>query len=118
MISRVYQLCLFLFLALPLFAGATVLLRDGIDNTCNTGSLQCCNSVQEASQNPFVDLLRNLGLLVNVGPITGQVGLTCNPITVDISIGGNSCTAQPACCTGNTYIGLITTGCRPLNINL
>ncbi|PPQ81176.1 hypothetical protein CVT24_009476 [Panaeolus cyanescens] len=117
MISRVYQLFFFLFFALPLFAGATVLPRtggDGINNSCNTGSLQCCNSVQQASQIPT--LINNVGLGAIIG-LLGQVGVTCTPITV-IGTGGNSCTTQPACCSGNTFNGLITLGCSPININL
>ncbi|KAF8991434.1 fungal hydrophobin-domain-containing protein [Cyathus striatus] len=100
--------------ALPLLAAASAIPRDG-SSQCNTGSIQCCNSVQEAS-NPVVGLLAGLLGLV-LGPITGQVGLTCSPLSV-IGIGGNSCTAQPVCCTGNSFNGLIVLGCTPININL
>jgi len=37
-------------LALPALAAATVLPRtDGPSNQCNTGAIQCCNSVQAVS---------------------------------------------------------------------
>ncbi|GLB42272.1 putative hydrophobin [Lyophyllum shimeji] len=112
MFARISTFFLLFFLALC--ASATVLPRtDG--NQCNTGTIQCCNSVQQASD-PAVGLLAGL-LGIVLGPITGQVGLTCNPISV-IGVGGNSCSAQPVCCTGNSFSGLIVLGCTPININL
>ncbi|KAF8068980.1 hydrophobin-3 [Lyophyllum atratum] len=113
MFARVSTFFLFFFFALCASA-ATILPRD----QCNTGTIQCCNSVQSAS-NPVVGLLAGL-LGVVLGPITGLVGLTCNPITV-IGGGGNSCSAQPVCCTGNNFprqSGLLVLGCTPININL
>ncbi|KAF9053229.1 hydrophobin-319 [Panaeolus papilionaceus] len=117
MISRVYQLFFFLFFALPLFAGATVLPRGGggINNSCNTGTLQCCNSVQSSTNSGIAGLVGLASLVL--GPITGQVGVSCTPITV-IGAGGNSCSAQPACCTGNSWNGVINVGCSPINLNL
>ncbi|KAK7438441.1 Hydrophobin-3 [Stygiomarasmius scandens] len=82
---------------------------------CNTGALQCCNSVQAANSSAVSTLAGLLGIVL--GPITGQVGLTCNPISV-IGVGGNSCSAQPVCCTGNNFNGLIVAGCTPVNLNL
>ncbi|KAF9558361.1 fungal hydrophobin [Agrocybe pediades] len=103
-------------LALPLLAAASVLPRnDGPSNQCNTGTLNCCNSVQSASSSSVAGLLGLLGIVV--GDVTGLVGLNCSPINV-IGISGNSCSAQPVCCTGNTFNGLITLGCSPINLNL
>ncbi|KAH6907288.1 hydrophobin-319 [Coprinopsis sp. MPI-PUGE-AT-0042] len=82
---------------------------------CSTGSVQCCDSVQ-AANSPGVGLLAGL-LGIVLGPITGQVGLTCSPIDV-LGIGGNSCTAQTVCCTGNSFSGVIVLGCSPINIGL
>ncbi|GLB42274.1 putative hydrophobin [Lyophyllum shimeji] len=112
MFARVYTFFLLLFVAVC--ASATVLPRGGVTQ-CNTGTLQCCNSVQDASS-PAVGLLAGL-LGIVLGPITGQVGLTCNPISV-IGVGGNSCSAQPVCCTGNSFSGLLVLGCTPVNINV
>jgi len=101
--------------ALALFPLLAVATPTPQTSQCNVGSLQCCESVQ-ASSSSLVSLL--LGLLgVVVGDITGQVGLTCSPITV-IGAGGTSCTAQPVCCTGNTFSGIVTLGCTPINLNL
>ncbi|KAH6890813.1 hydrophobin-319 [Coprinopsis sp. MPI-PUGE-AT-0042] len=83
--------------------------------SCSTGPIQCCNSVQDA-KSPSVGLLAGL-LGIVLGPITGQVGLTCNPLSV-IGVGGNSCSGQTVCCNGNNFSGLIVVGCTPININL
>lgn len=34
-------------LALPVFAAASAIPRDAPSNQCNTGAVQCCNSVQQ-----------------------------------------------------------------------
>ncbi|PPQ78118.1 hypothetical protein CVT24_006419 [Panaeolus cyanescens] len=84
-------------------------------NQCNTGELQCCNSLQAANSSAISGLLGLLGIVV--GDITALVGVNCSPISV-IGIGGNSCTAQPACCTNNSFNGLVALGCSPINLNL
>ncbi|KAF5329570.1 hypothetical protein D9619_009343 [Psilocybe cf. subviscida] len=83
-------------------------------NQCNTGSLQCCNSVQAANSASIAGLLGLLGIVVST--LTGQVGVTCSPITA-IGLGGSSCSAQPVCCTNNTFNGVVALGCTPININ-
>ncbi|RXW18018.1 hypothetical protein EST38_g7828 [Candolleomyces aberdarensis] len=84
-------------------------------NQCNVGSIQCCNSVQAANAPGIAGLLALLGVIV--GPLTGQVGVTCSPLSV-IGLPGNSCSAQPVCCTNNSFNGIIALGCTPININL
>ncbi|KAF9460400.1 fungal hydrophobin [Collybia nuda] len=85
---------------------------SGTPGQCNTGAIQCCNSVTQAN-NPVAALL--IGLLgIVVGPNVA-VGLTCSPLSV-IGIGGNSCTQQPVCCQNNSFNGLIAIGCSPINI--
>ncbi|KAF8652355.1 hypothetical protein AX16_004385 [Volvariella volvacea WC 439] len=114
MFARVTPVLVFILFALPLLAAATVVPRtDG--SQCNTGSTQCCNSVQDA-KSPLTSTLAGL-LGIVLGPITGQVGINCTPIDI-IGVGGNSCTTQPVCCTGNNYNGLLVVGCTPLNVNL
>lgn len=59
---------------------------SGSPGQCNTGPIQCCNSVTQAN-NPVAALL--IGLLgIVVGP-TVAVGLTCSPLSI-IGVGGNS----------------------------
>jgi len=95
----------------PILAAATASAQ------CNVGSQQCCSSVQSASS-PSTALLSLLTLLgIDVGSLTGQVGVTCSPITV-IGASGTSCTAQPVCCTDNSFNGLVALGCTPINLNL
>ena len=84
------------------------------DGNCNTGPIQCCNSVQAASNSALASLAGLLG--IDLGSITGLVGLTCSPISVS-GLGGNSCSSQPVCCTNNSFSGLIALGCTPVNIN-
>ncbi|KDR81004.1 hypothetical protein GALMADRAFT_136067 [Galerina marginata CBS 339.88] len=60
-------------LALPILAVANVLPQarnDGPSNQCNTGTLQCCSSVQSSSSSLVAVLLGLLG--VAAGSVTGQ----------------------------------------------
>ncbi|KAF5325911.1 hypothetical protein D9611_000563 [Ephemerocybe angulata] len=101
---------------------------------CNTGPIQCCNSLQAANVPAVSTLLGLLGIVVQ--PITALVGLTCSPISV-IALPGNSwsvssssevtrvqythyvnSSAQPVCCTNNSFNGIVALGCTPVNINL
>ncbi|KAF9473249.1 hydrophobin [Pholiota conissans] len=88
----------------------------GISNSCNTGPVQCCNSVT-SSESPVISTL--LGLLgVVLGDVTTQVGLTCSPLSV-VGLGsGSSCTSQPVCCENNSFNGVVAIGCSPINLNL
>ncbi|KAF8069847.1 fungal hydrophobin-domain-containing protein [Lyophyllum atratum] len=94
-----------LLLALPLLAAAS---------QCNTGEVQCCNSLKNASDENVSSLLGFLNIAVQ--DLTAQVGLGCSPISA-IGIAGNSCTSQPVCCTGNQFNGLVVVGCTPINVN-
>ncbi|KAF8055412.1 hydrophobin-251 [Lyophyllum atratum] len=94
-----------ILLALPLLAAAGP----------HGKSTSCCNSVQNADDKSVAGILGFLGVAVQ--GLTGQVGLTCNPIS-GIGIGGNSCASQPVCCTDNSFNGVIALGCSPINVNL
>ncbi|TFK37191.1 hypothetical protein BDQ12DRAFT_608162, partial [Crucibulum laeve] len=52
-----------------------------------------------------------------VGPISGQVGATCSPVTV-AGLAGNSCSAQTVCCSHNNFNGVVALGCTPINVGL
>ncbi|OCB91513.1 hypothetical protein A7U60_g1248 [Sanghuangporus baumii] len=82
------------------------------DSQCNTGSLQCCNSVQEADSQAISGLLSLLGVVVQ--DVSALVGVTCSPIDV-IGVGSSGCDASPVCCTDNSFSGLIALGCVPIN---
>ncbi|KAH9476586.1 Fruiting body protein SC3 [Psilocybe cubensis] len=96
--------------------GATLAAATGSpSNQCDTGSLQCCNSTGTASDGAISKLLGLLGIVVQ--DVTALVGVNCTPITV-IGAGGDSCTAQPVCCTNNSFNGVVALGCTPINLNL
>jgi len=82
---------------------------------CNTGDLQCCNSVQSGDAPAVTTLLGLLGVVVQ--GVVANVGLTCDPISV-IGLGSNSCNQEPVCCENNNFNGLISLGCSPVNLNL
>ncbi|KAF8128621.1 hydrophobin 2 [Boletus edulis] len=84
-------------------------------NTCNSGSVNCCQSVQSSDSYQIIELFGYLGI-----PLPGgntQIGLTCSPVTLGGSSTGSICTQQTVCCTGNTFYG-VSTACSPININL
>ncbi|KAF5354821.1 hypothetical protein D9756_005702 [Leucocoprinus leucothites] len=102
-----------LTLALPAIVAATAIPRQS--GNCNTGALQCCNQVQQADSQT-ANLLSGL-LGIALGSLQLPIGLSCSPLDI-LGVGGNSCSAQPACCSGNTFGGLISLGCNPINLNL
>ncbi|EIN04966.1 hydrophobin-domain-containing protein [Punctularia strigosozonata HHB-11173 SS5] len=74
---------------------------------CDTGSLQCCNTVMNASS-PSADLL--LGLLgIVVNGLDVLLGVQCSPISI-LGLGTASCSAQTVCCEDNSN-SLISIGC-------
>lgn len=81
---------------------------------CNTGPVQCCNTVQKASAPSSAALLGLLGIVLQ--DLDVLVGITCSPLSV-IGIGSGGCNTQPVCCQNNTFNGLISLGCVPIIIN-
>ncbi|KAH7915185.1 hydrophobin 2 [Hygrophoropsis aurantiaca] len=83
---------------------------------CNTGPIQCCDSVESASSPSASALLGLLGIVLT--DLDVLVGLTCTPISV-VGLGsGATCSAEPVCCENNTFNGLISLGCSPVNLGL
>ncbi|KAF8661474.1 hypothetical protein AX16_001311 [Volvariella volvacea WC 439] len=110
-------------LVAPLVASAAVLPRQG---NCNTGSLQCCNSVQSSTSTTVAQLAGLLG--IDLGSITGLVGLTCSPLSI-LAPNNQSAALEIASyvlqrSSGFNVIktykqgGLISLGCNPINLNL
>ncbi|KAI0674323.1 fungal hydrophobin-domain-containing protein [Trametes maxima] len=91
-------------LALPLLAAA---------QSCNTGSLRCCQSVQSSDSASVAGLLGALGVVLN--GVTAQVGLDCSPISV-IGAGQSSCSAKPVCCENNSFGSAVAIGCAPVEL--
>ncbi|EIW85897.1 fungal hydrophobin, partial [Coniophora puteana RWD-64-598 SS2] len=84
-------------------------------SSCDTGSLQCCDTVEPASSSGATQVLGLLGIVLS--NLDVLVGLTCSPISV-LSSGGSGCTADPVCCENNNFNGLISLGCVPVNLSL
>lgn len=83
---------------------------------CNTGPVQCCNSVQSAKSDATTAVVSSAGLLTGaitaaLQGVTAQVGLHC------LDIVGSSCgKAQPVCCQNNQFNGLVNIGCTPISL--
>ncbi|KAF9522616.1 hydrophobin-315 [Crepidotus variabilis] len=94
--------------------GASLAAATGIPaSQCNTGPVQCCNSTGTAKDANISKLLGALN--INVSDVNALIGVTCNPISV-IGVGGNSCTAQPVCCSNNSFHGVVAIGCVPVSL--
>ncbi|TEB28846.1 fungal hydrophobin [Coprinellus micaceus] len=117
MFHRVSTVLAVLFFAMMAAASAIghVARTDPPVSQCSTGPVQCCNSIVDVNT-PGVSVLLEL-LHVDVGSVTGQIGTGCSPLSI-LGAGGNSCSAQPVCCTDNNFGGLIATGCVAFNISL
>ena len=70
--------------SVALLAVATMANPAPWQQTCDTGSINCCASTTTTASNPVVSLLTEL-LGVVVGADT-PIGLTCSPITVSLLI--------------------------------
>ncbi|KAG7445350.1 fungal hydrophobin [Guyanagaster necrorhizus] len=105
-------------LALPLLVASSAVPKQETNTNvtggmCNTGSAQCCKSVQDPKSEAAQNALGLVG--VPIGDITANVGLTCDPITV-IGLGTTSCSNQPVCCENNSFNGVVALGCTPINV--
>ncbi|KIM37624.1 hypothetical protein M413DRAFT_76973 [Hebeloma cylindrosporum] len=109
------KVALFTVATMAVFAAAAP-APGGINNSCNTGPVQCCNQLLKSDDKQATLLASLLGLVL--GPVTTQVGLQCSPLSV-IGIGsGSSCSSQPVCCSDNSFNGLVAVGCSPINLNI
>ncbi|KAG1873002.1 hydrophobin [Suillus subalutaceus] len=81
---------------------------------CNTGSIQCCDSVSQSGHGSSLDELLSL-LKIDV-PVNTNCGQSCSPISVIGGSSGGNCNQQPVCCEDNSYNGLVNIGCSPINI--
>jgi len=85
-------------------------------DACNVGSPQCCQQIHPSTSDNQQLLSSILGLNMPVGDDL-FFGLQCSSIGAAAGLGGsNQCNAQPVCCTGNQYSGLINIGCSPISL--
>ncbi|KAI0633568.1 hydrophobin [Trametes polyzona] len=80
--------------------------------TCQTGSLQCCNSLQDPSSKSMQSILALLGL--GLQDTDAQVGLDCNPISVIGVDNKGGCSQQTACCDDHAVANGVSVGCLPV----
>jgi hypothetical protein len=113
------KLALFTAASMAVFVAAA---PANIYDSCNTGPVQCCqyssksspkfisshltfscagNHLQSSDTPGFSELLSLVG--VSLSGITGQVGVTCTPISVIGGGASSDCTAQPVCCSDNSF---------------
>ena len=73
--------------------------------TCSTGPVQCCNTVEKASDPAVATLLGSLGVVLQ--DTTVALGLKCSPITA-VGVGaGSACSANAVCCENNSFVSII-----------
>ncbi|KAM5537117.1 hypothetical protein V8D89_009263 [Ganoderma adspersum] len=82
--------------------------------TCNTGTLNCCQTISSSSDPSTNALLGLIGVVLQ--GVDVAVGLNCDPITA-IGVGlSNTCQAQPACCPDNATGNAVSIGCVPVSL--
>ncbi|KAI8974217.1 fungal hydrophobin-domain-containing protein [Trametes punicea] len=92
-------------LALPLLVAA---------QNCNTGPVQCCNTLESANSPAGAAILGLLGVVLQ--DTTAQIGLQCVPIPVIGVAAGDACDSHPVCCQNNNVGGLVSIGCVPVDV--
>ncbi|KAI0360651.1 fungal hydrophobin [Trametes cingulata] len=98
-----------------LVAAATAVSASVIPRTdakCNTGPVQCCDTLQKSDSKEGALVLGLLGLAT--GPLDTFIGINCNPIPILGATTGTSCTQAPVCCENNSAGGLVNVGCVPI----
>ncbi|KAF9493696.1 hydrophobin 3 [Pleurotus eryngii] len=84
------------------------------DSSCNTESVKCCNSSEDA--HTFKENVLAALIPIEIGEITGKVYSQCSPIVG--LIGGTSCSGQTVCCENAKFNGVVNIGCTPINVAL
>ncbi|KAG6334986.1 hypothetical protein ID866_4100, partial [Astraeus odoratus] len=99
-------LCISTVLSFIIFVAANTHLETR--NQCKTGSIQCCNSLQQADQ--VSSLLSEVGVTVAQAADQGLVGVTCTPLTVVGTGTGCAATQQTVCCLNTNFVRLLSRG--------
>ncbi|KAF8625146.1 hypothetical protein AX17_006924 [Amanita inopinata Kibby_2008] len=107
------KLAIFVAATMAISAIATPVPTSNMENSCNSGTVQCCNEYHESNSEAGSAILGVLGL--NVQDVKGKVGFHCTPLSVIGTGSGSSCSSQPTCCTQNNFNGLVAIGCSPVN---
>ncbi|RDX47330.1 fungal hydrophobin [Lentinus brumalis] len=103
-----------MFARLAVVSTLSLALLAAAADSCSTGPVQCCNSVESSHSAAGSALLSVLG--IDLQGVTAQLGLGCSPISA-IGLGsGNACASQAVCCQNNNVGGLISIGCAPISL--
>ncbi|PAV14933.1 hydrophobin 2 [Pyrrhoderma noxium] len=101
----------------PTYTGsAPISAPSSVESSCNTGTVQCCNSVEPASSENASRLFSLLGFVPQDANV--PVGMDCTPINIAGVGSGGSCNAQTVCCENTQFNGLINIGCSPISFSL
>ena len=65
---------------LAILAVATAAPNSPPPASCSTGTIQCCETVEKASDPAAATILASIGVVVQ--DVNALVGLTCSPVTV------------------------------------
>ncbi|KAK0187180.1 hydrophobin-315 [Armillaria mellea] len=97
----------------------SVMAAPGTAASCESGPVQCCNSM-ETAKTLSSGTLGELGILAAlVQAFTGPIGVTCSPLSVLALLpNGAQCTEQTVCCDNNNFNGVVALGCTPINVGL
>ncbi|KAI1796996.1 fungal hydrophobin [Ganoderma leucocontextum] len=104
-----YSILALTFAILPVLGLGGVPSLAARDEPCDggAGTLLCCDTIVTADDPTLSPILNSLGIAP--GSLDGLVGVTCKPIdTID---GNQSCAAKRACCTDNSFNGVIALQC-------
>ncbi|KAH9940186.1 fungal hydrophobin [Epithele typhae] len=84
-------------------------------SSCSTGPVQCCQTSGSASDPAISTVLAGLGIVVQ--DVNALVGLTCSAVSV-VGVGsGATCDASALCCSENSFGGLASIGCVPVDLS-
>ncbi|KAF8888399.1 hypothetical protein CPB84DRAFT_1849641 [Gymnopilus junonius] len=89
-------------------------LTPPVFDSCNSGPVLCCNSLQAPETAAATQLLSLVGVAVE--DVVAQVGAGCTAVTGVGAGTGANCATSPVCCQQNFFNQLIGVDCSPVNI--
>ncbi|KAH9910194.1 fungal hydrophobin [Epithele typhae] len=81
---------------------------------CNTGPVQCCESMESANSAAGSAILAAIGATLQNTNV--ELGLKCSPIDVVAVGSGKACTTNTVCCKNNNIGGGVSAGCVPVTL--
>ncbi|KAG1780578.1 fungal hydrophobin [Suillus placidus] len=90
----------------------------GDSGQCNTGEIQCCNNSTNYDSAPAAKAFNQVGLANVAVVVDAVVGLDCSGTSVVGTSSGCEANQEPLCCEDNSYNGLVSLGCTPINVNV